>query len=127
MSYPNFFVIGGYFFRKTVDFTIMILQQVDIFKLFLTVLMIGINCESIIHKLVSTCLVRGNEKIYKTCSCRAVRCSGTLFWDENLLLVQNRFVLSLPVKKVNDNKFSSHNFVISSQNNVQDDMNKFVD
>ena len=27
----------------------------------------------------------------------------------------------------NHNKFSSRNFMISSQNNVQDDMNKFLD
>jgi hypothetical protein len=33
-------------------------------------------------------------------------------------LVKNRFLLSLPVKKVNNNKFSSQNKVISSQNNV---------
>ena len=46
-------------------------------------------------------------------------------------MVQNRFFLSFPVKKVNNNKFSSQNFVISSkitfQNNVQDDMNKFFE
>ena len=33
-------------------------------------------------------------------------------------MVQNRFFLSFPAKKVNDNKFSS-------QNNVQEDMNKW--
>ena len=34
-------------------------------------------------------------------------------------MVQNRFFLSLPVKKVNNNKFSSQIFLTSSQNNVQ--------
>ena len=34
------------------------------------------------------------------------------------------FFLSFPVKKVNNNKFSSQNIEIMSQNNVQDDMNK---
>ena len=38
------------------------------------------------------------------------------------------FFLSLPVKKINNNRFSSQNIVISSQNNVsnniQDDLNK---
>ena len=36
----------------------------------------------------------------------------------SFLLIQNRFFLSLPVKKVSINKFSSQNIVISSQNNV---------
>ena len=35
--------------------------------------------------------------------------------------------LSLPVKKENKNKFSSQNIVTSSQNNVWDNMNKFID
>ena len=47
----------------------------------------------------------------------------TSYWSKTGLC------LSLPVKKVNNNKFSSQNIVISSQNNVsknnvQDDMNK---
>ena len=40
----------------------------------------------------------------------------------NFLLVQNRFFLSFPLQKVNIDKFLS---LISSRNNVQDDMNKF--
>ena len=52
----------------------------------------------------------------------------TLFWDKNLLWYLGKqtsywsktgFFLSLPVEKENNNKFSSQNFVISSQNNVQ--------
>ena len=65
-----------------------------------------------------------------------VRYFWTFIWDENLLwylgkqtsqflLVHNRFFLSLPDKKVNYSKFSFQNFVITSQNNVQEDMNKF--
>ena len=44
----------------------------------------------------------------------------TSFWSKT------GFLLSLPVKKVNDNNFSSQNIVISSKNNVQDDMNKSI-
>ena len=39
---------------------------------------------------------------------------------------KNRFFLSFPVKKVNNKKISSKNMVISSRNNVQEDMNKFL-
>ena len=49
-----------------------------------------------------------------------------IFGRKFVLLVQNRaFFLILPVKKVNNNKFSFQNFVLSSQNNIQDNMNKF--
>ena len=40
-------------------------------------------------------------------------------------MVQNRFFLNLPVKEVKSNKFSSQNIVMSSQNNVENYMNKW--
>ena len=41
-------------------------------------------------------------------------------------MVETGFFLSLLVKKVNNNKFSSQNKVISSQNNVKENMNKSI-